>query len=135
MSLLSLLARTAIAVPFMYMGYQAAVEPGGRVQLAKDFGIPDSLAEPARCSQRRDHGAGRSSGAHGLGSRVGALAVAGAMVPTALSAHSFWNDTDPKAKAANRIQFLKNLGMVGGLLAVAARPDGGNRVRPSPSLT
>ncbi|MCB0893335.1 MAG: DoxX family protein [Propionibacteriaceae bacterium] len=122
MSLLSLLARTAIAVPFMYMGYQAAVEPGGRVQLAKDFGIPDDLAEPAVRANGAIMVLGGAAVLTGLGSRVGALAVAGAMVPTALSAHSFWNDTDPKAKAANRIQFLKNLGMVGGLLAVAARP-------------
>ncbi len=56
----------------------------------------------------------------GILPRWGALAVAGAMVPTTLAGHSFWTDEDPGKAKQNRIQFLKNVGMIGGLLVVAA---------------
>ena len=50
----------------------------------------------------------------GLFPRLGAAAVVGSMIPTTLAGHSFWSDTDPQQRKANTIQFLKNLGMVGG---------------------
>ena len=121
-SLLNVASRIAIAVPFVYMGYQAVKEPGARVNAVKNVGIPEEYADAAV----RANGAVMVLGGLAVGtgncSRLGGLAVAGSMVPTTLAAHSFWKDTDPKARGANRIQFLKNLGMVGGLLAVAARP-------------
>lgn len=43
-------------------------------------------------------------------------------MPTTLAGHAFWKDSDPKVKAGNVTQFLKNLGLVGGLLAVVSRP-------------
>ena len=62
----------------------------------------------------------------GLGKfpRVGATLLAGALAPTTLAAHSFWSEPED-AKDMQRIHFLKNLSMLGGLLLAAA--DTGSR--------
>ena len=122
MSLLSVLGRVALGAPFVYLGYQAVKEPGGRVVAATKFGIPEEYAETAVRANGAVMVLGGLSVATGICPRTGALAVAGSMVPTTLAGHSFWKDTDPKARGANLTQFLKNLGLVGGLLAVAATP-------------
>ncbi len=44
------------------------------------------------------------------------------LVPTTVAGHAYWEHEDPTARAANRSHFLKNLGLIGGLLATAAVP-------------
>jgi len=39
-------------------------------------------------------------------------------VPTTLAGHRFWEATDEKERAMQRIQFMKNMAMLGGLLLV-----------------
>ncbi len=121
MSVLSMLSRVALGAPFVYLGYQAVKEPGGRVVAATRFGIPDEYADLAVRANGAAMVLGGLSVATGICPRLGAAVVAGSMVPTTMAGHAFWKDTDPKAKAANLTQFLKNLGMVGGLLAVVAQ--------------
>jgi putative oxidoreductase len=56
--------------------------------------------------------------------RLSALALAGSLVPTTLAGHSYWKLEDPDARKIQRIQFHKNLAMIGGLLfAVLDEPD------------
>lgn len=51
--------------------------------------------------------------------RVGSLLIVGSMIPTTIAGHPFWAVEDPAKRKAQRTQFLKNLGLVGGaLLAV-----------------
>ena len=120
MSLLSVLSRAALGVPFVYLGYQAVKEPGPRVAMASNFGIPEEYADTAVRANGAAMVLGGLAVATGIFPRLGAAAVAGAMVPTTLAGHAFWKDSDPKAKAGNLTQVLKNLGLVGGLLAVVA---------------
>lgn len=54
--------------------------------------------------------------------RLAALALAGSLVPTTIGAHAFWEKDDPKDRASQRIQFLKNLGLFGGLLLTISEP-------------
>jgi uncharacterized membrane protein YphA (DoxX/SURF4 family) len=56
----------------------------------------------------------------GLGvlTRVAAFALAASLIPTTLAGHRFWEESDPNAKAAQRIHFLKNTAMLGGLVLV-----------------
>lgn len=42
-----------------------------------------------------------------------ALALAGTPAPTTLAGHPVWEIENPKKRAAQRIQFLKNLAMPG----------------------
>jgi len=53
------------------------------------------------------------------------LALAGSMIPTTLAGHAFWTVDDPTARKLQRIQFHKNMAMIGGLLfAVLDEPAG-----------
>ena len=52
----------------------------------------------------------------GIAPRLSALALAGSLIPTTLAGHSYWAIEDPAARKQQRIQFHKNLAMLGGLL-------------------
>lgn len=54
--------------------------------------------------------------------RLAAFALAVGLIPTSLAAHAFWEHDDPQDKAAAQAHFLKNLGLLGGLLLVVAEP-------------
>lgn len=120
MDLLERAAGVALGLPFVWLGYDAVAEPGQRVTMAADFGVPNPAAAV------RLNGAIMVAGGLGVATgvvrRPAAAALAAAMVPTTLAGHSFWQQQDPGARKANRIQFLKNLGLIGGLVAIAARP-------------
>lgn len=55
--------------------------------------------------------------------RVAAFALAATLPPTTLAGHAYWNETDPAARANQRIHFLKNVSMAGGLLMATLDPD------------
>jgi uncharacterized membrane protein YphA (DoxX/SURF4 family) len=61
--------------------------------------------------------------------RLASLALAASLVPTTLAGHRFWDEKDERARAMQRIQFFKNLSMLGGLLLAAVDTEG----RPSMS--
>jgi putative oxidoreductase len=56
--------------------------------------------------------------------RLAALMLAASLVPTTLAGHRFWELDDPKERSAQLIQFLKNLGLLGGLLLASADTHG-----------
>lgn len=115
-------ARALLAAPFVVLGYEAAADPGGRVDLAAAFGVPSPETAV------RVNGAAMAAGGVALGlgvlPRTAAAGLAGSLIPTTLAGHAFWQHEDAAARKANRIQFLKNLGLLGGLVAVAAATDG-----------
>ena len=55
--------------------------------------------------------------------RLSALILAGSLAPTTAVGHQFWNQTDPAARKNQRIHFLKNLSIAGGLLMATLDPD------------
>ena len=120
MNLVRHLARALVGAPFVYLGHQAATAPGARVQMAADLGIPNP--ETAVRLNGWAMVAGGAALAAGVLPRVAAGGLAAALVPTTLAGHAFWNHDDPSARTVNRIQFLKNTALLGGLLAIAARP-------------
>ena len=56
--------------------------------------------------------------------RLSALALAGTLVPTTAAGHRFWEAEEEADRAQQRIGFLKNLSMLGGLLITAADTAG-----------
>jgi putative oxidoreductase len=123
-------SRVLLAAPFVWLGYEAAAEPGGRVDLAAAMGVPNPEAAV------RFNGAAMVAGGVALGlgvlPRIAAAGLAASLVPTTMAGHAFWTHDDPGARKANRIQFLKNLGLLGGLVATAGsagRDGGGRRTR------
>jgi uncharacterized membrane protein YphA (DoxX/SURF4 family) len=56
--------------------------------------------------------------------RLGATAIAASLVPTTLAGHPFWKEEDPQQRKTQRIQFLKNMAMMGGVLLAAVDTAG-----------
>jgi putative oxidoreductase len=56
--------------------------------------------------------------------RLSALAIAATLVPTTLAGHRFWEAEKEEDQAQQRIHFLKNLSMFGGLMIAAADTAG-----------
>ena len=56
--------------------------------------------------------------------RLSALAIASTLVPTTLAGHRFWEEEEEGNAAQQRIHFLKNVSMFGGLLIAAADTAG-----------
>lgn len=65
--------------------------------------------------------------------RLSSLALAASMVPTTLVGHSFWEVEDPQQRTEQQIHFLKNAGLIGGLLISSVdtkgKPSVGYRTR------
>ena len=56
--------------------------------------------------------------------RLAALVLAGTLVPTTAAGHRFWEAEEGPDRAQQRIHFLKNLSMFGGLLIAGADTSG-----------
>jgi uncharacterized membrane protein YphA (DoxX/SURF4 family) len=57
-------------------------------------------------------------------SRPAAAVLAGSLVPTTLAGHPFWTYGDATERRAQQVQFMKNMGLLGGLLLAAADTQG-----------
>ncbi|WP_051386479.1 DoxX family membrane protein [Actinokineospora inagensis] len=60
----------------------------------------------------------------GKAPRLAALLLAGSIVPTTVAAHRFWDEKDPAERRQQQIHFLKNAGLLGGLLLATADTHG-----------
>lgn len=56
--------------------------------------------------------------------RLSALALAVSLVPTTAAGHRFWEESDPQQRSNQRVHFLKNVSMMGGLLLAAVDTEG-----------
>lgn len=129
------LARPLIAAIFIAGGIDTLRNPDAKVAQVEPFlhkavgPVSDSLPEqvptdPAtlvKLDAAVKVGAGLAL-AFGKFPRLAAFALALGLVPTSLAAHAFWEQQDPQAKAGQQTHFLKNLGLLGGLLLVVAEP-------------
>jgi putative oxidoreductase len=61
--------------------------------------------------------------------RPAAAALAATLVPRTLAGHRFWAHRDPEQQALQQTQFLKNLGLMGGLILAALDTEGRPGVR------
>jgi len=66
----------------------------------------------------------------GVRPRVAALVLVGSLVPTTVAGHAFWSIDEQPARTMQRVQFQKNLAMIGGLLFAALDGPVGSRTRP-----
>lgn len=56
--------------------------------------------------------------------RLACVFLMGSLVPTTYAGHRFWEETDETARAQQRMHFLKNLGLLGGLILAAVDTEG-----------
>lgn len=62
--------------------------------------------------------------AAGKAPRLSALALAVSLVPTTAAGHRFWEESDPQQRSNQRVHFLKNVSMMGGLLLASVDTEG-----------
>jgi uncharacterized membrane protein YphA (DoxX/SURF4 family) len=116
-NLLRRLSRAAVAGTFVSLGWDAYLNPSPRAPKAAVLGVPSpELAVTLNGGAMVVAGVALAAG---VAPRLMALVLAGLLVPTTLAGHPFWHELDPKARAQQRLQFLKNLCMLGGVLEVA----------------
>lgn len=131
MSIIRRIARPMLAAIFVVGGIDQLRHPAAKLGPTAPFldkvipllGLPDDKEMLVRAN-----GAAQLVGgallATGRLSRLGGILIASTLVPTTLGAHSFWEKSDPKERAAQRTQFLKNVGLLGGALLAAVDTDG-----------
>ena len=123
-------ARVLTGSTYVLLGFDALRAPGARVGQAADVLATIRKAVPLPDDDElvvRGNAAVQVLGgallALGIAPRLSALALAGSLVPTTLAGHSYWAVEDPDQAKAQRIQFHKNMAMIGGLLfAVLDQP-------------
>ena len=123
-------ARVLTGSTYALLGYDALRTPGGRVDLAgptlasvrRIVPLPEDDELVVRGNAALQVAAGTLL-ALGAAPRLSALALFGSMVPTTVAGHAYWTQEDPAIRNVQRIQFHKNMAMLGGLLfAVLDRP-------------
>jgi putative oxidoreductase len=131
MSLSSSVARPLLAGMFIYGGLDSVRHAEGKVPAANKLVAPIGDASGGRI--RTVHlvqvnGAAQvlagAALATGRFARPAALVLAASLVPTTLAGHRFWEPETPAERHMQRIQFLKNMAMLGGLVLAAADPSG-----------
>jgi uncharacterized membrane protein YphA (DoxX/SURF4 family) len=123
-------ARILTGSTYVLLGFDALREPGGRVDLASPVLAAIRQRVPLPADDElvvRGNAAvmvvGGTLLALGKAPRLSALALAASLVPTSVAGHRYWAIEDPAARKQQRIQFHKNLAMIGGLLfAILDRP-------------
>ncbi|MFY1674301.1 DoxX family protein [Plantactinospora sp. WMMB334] len=132
-------ARTLLSTIFVVSGARAVTNPELYVERAKRVagrvtpvlqGIHEGIPTDPQ-SLVRVNGAAQLLGglmlATGRFPRPAAALLAGTLVPTTLAAHPFWEHDDPAERRTQQIHFMKNLGLMGGLLLAISDTQG----RPS----
>jgi putative oxidoreductase len=62
--------------------------------------------------------------ARGRAPRLSSTVLAASLLPTTVAGHQFWNETDPEARANQKVHFFKNLSMLGGLVLASVDTEG-----------
>ncbi|MGV9254610.1 DoxX family protein [Streptomyces sp. NPDC003697] len=127
MSLLRVVGRPLLASMFVAGGLNSVRHPRELAPAAEPVVKP--LTDRVRALPDRTEQVVRLNGgvqvvaglllASGRLPRLSAMALAATLVPTTLAGHRFWEEDEPTSRDQQRIHFLKNLSMLGGLLIAA----------------
>jgi uncharacterized membrane protein YphA (DoxX/SURF4 family) len=132
MSISRRVARPLLASEFIYGGIDAVRHPESKVEAAKAVteplrdwipALPEDTTALVRVNGMVQVGAG---GLLALGRfpRLAAVALIGSIIPTTYAGHRFWEESEDESRAQQRNHFLKNLGLLGGLILAALDTEG-----------
>ncbi|KZM73205.1 DoxX family protein [Nocardia terpenica] len=135
--LLRRLARPLLASAFVVDGVDTLMHPEPRAKAATTLvergerRLPPQLASKlpsdpgtvVRANAAAQVGAGVLL-ALGRMPRLSALVLACTVVPATVTEQDFWNENDPDRRGAKRAAFLKDMGLLGGLMIAAADTEG-----------
>jgi putative oxidoreductase len=131
MTVVRRIARPMLAAIFVTSGLDALLHPTERAKIAAPLinrlsgplGLPDDPEMMVRANGATMVAAGTMLGV-GTFPRLAAAALAGALIPTTYTAHAFWTIQDPALRAQQKVHFLKNVGLLGGVLLAAVDTAG-----------
>jgi uncharacterized membrane protein YphA (DoxX/SURF4 family) len=114
------LGRITLSAMFVDSGIDQYRNPAGRAKKAAQE-LP-SLPEPELVSKAlgATMAVAGASLAIGLLPGLSAALLAATLVPVTYVGHPFWAEEDEAARRGQRVHFMKNVAMFGGLLFVAA---------------
>ena len=124
MALTRRIARPLLASAFIADGIDSIRDPEAKAKSAQVVTVPLTRRVPAlpddpellvQLNGALQVGAGMLL-AVGRFRRLAALALIGSIVPTTYAAHRFWEEDDEVVRAEQKVHFLKNLGLLGGLV-------------------
>ena len=130
------IVRPLLAAPFVSGGIDTLRNPAPRVEMAET--VAPRVAEPLPLPDETDklvkinavvQVVAGALLAIGRLPRLAASALAASLVPTTLAGHRFWEADDEAQRAQQQIHFMKNVGLLGGLLLASVDTEG------APSLT
>ncbi|MEO6701787.1 MAG: DoxX family protein [Jatrophihabitantaceae bacterium] len=144
MPLIRALARPLLAATFISDGIDTFRNPGPRVPAAEKVVSPIVEAVPQLSSTEQvvklDAAVKVIAGgllAFGKFPRLSSAALAASLVPTTLAGHRFWEEREPAKRKQQQLHFMKNAGILGGLLLAAVdlegRPSLGWRAKHAPA--
>ena len=126
------IARPLLAAPFIYGGISTLRKPQDRVPgaapvvekiaEAADAQLPMQVPRDVQQWVQADAAVKVAAGslfALGKFPRLTALVLSASIVPTTLAGHRFWEHDDPTEQFGQISNFLKNTGLLGGLLLAA----------------
>ena len=125
-------ARPLLASIFVVGGWDALWNPAGKAKKAE--AVTEPLAEKAGVNGLDTETFVRFNGAVQIGAgillavgkfrRLAALALIGSIVPTTYAGHRFWEESDRTTRNQQKVHFLKNVGLLGGLILAAFDTEG-----------
>ena len=131
------IARPLLAAPFVYGGISTLRKPQDRVPGAApvvekiadtaDKQLPVQVPRDVQQWVTADAAVKVAAGslfALGKLPRLTALVLSASIVPTTLAGHRFWEHEDPTERFGQISNFLKNTGLLGGLLLAAVDTEG-----------
>lgn len=117
---------------FIVGGFDAFRDPESKAKMADD--VAPWIAEKLRLPTTDTVALVRINGAIqviagtmlalGKGRRLSALVLAASLIPTTYAGHRYWDELDEEQRAQQRIQFLKNFAILGGLVLAAGDTGG-----------
>lgn len=127
MNVLRSVARICVGSIYVFAGSKTAQDPSPMVPKAGkllDLGraavpVPATDEQLVQINGATQVVAGTTL-ALGIFPRLSATALAASLIPTTAAGHAFWDIEDPAQRAAQQLQFVKNLSMLGGLLYIAS---------------
>lgn len=123
-------SRILLSSVFVYSGIDVLRNPGPRVAVAAP--VLEKLTAALPSSFKHEHvvklNAVLQLGAAGMlalgkSPRLAALALVGSLAPTTVGGHRFWEEKEPQRAGQQRIHFMKNAAIMGGLLSVVTQPS------------
>jgi len=132
MTVVRRLARPLLSSIFVSGGLEALRNPEPKVPAADSVAPPIAaklpyLPEDTETLVKINAGVQVGAGlmlALGRLPRLSSVLLAGSLVPTTLAGHRFWEESDSARRAAQRLHFFKNLGLLGGLMLAAVDTEG-----------